>query len=122
MDPNYQSNIAFAEVASYPLEARTGDEWYASVIDDYAIEAIHPPELDASYYYVLQNIMLYQEFIDLRMSHRNYHVEEYAQGDTCAVDGKKRRIKIFYYCDSYAAYQSTYNEDVDHNGINQEER
>ena len=42
-------------------------------------------------------------------------------GDECAVDGKRRRIKVFYYCDSYAAYQSVDNDKVGENGLNDEE-
>ena len=49
------------------------------------------------------------------------HVEEYIDGDKCAVDGKHRRIKIFYYCDNYAAYQSIDNDNLRDNGLNEEE-
>ena len=58
----------------------------------------------------------------MKLSNRNIHVEEYSMGDICAVDGKQRRIKIFYYCDNYSAYQSVGNDDVDEIGLNMEER
>ena len=31
----------------------------------------------------------------------------------CAVGGKKRRLKLFYFCDEYAAYQGIQQEQVD---------
>ena len=73
--------------------------------------------------YIKDNIQLYQEILEtfspnnengLEPNQRNFHVEEYTDGDKCAVDGKRRRIKVFYYCDEYTAYQNlNKNEKVD---------
>jgi hypothetical protein len=36
----------------------------------------------------------------------------------CAVSGKKRRLKLFYFCDEYAAYQGMEREQIDElNGL-----
>ena len=48
----------------------------------------------------------------MKLTNRNLYVEEYDQGDVCVVNGQKRKIKVFYYCDHYAGYQATENDNV----------
>ena len=64
----------------------------------------HEPGNDAPLQYVRKNIEIYQLLLSIDLPHKNLYTEQYIDGDVCAVDGKKRRIKIFYYCDEYAAY------------------
>lgn len=47
-----------------------------------------------------------------------FYTEQYEAGDVCAVNGKPRRIKVFYYCDEFAGTQQIENEKLSRSGYN----
>ena len=111
----YQTGIIAIDISSFSLTGQKDDNSKSEEDEEFSNKQAAP------YDYVAHQIELYQEFVNIPESNRNVHVEEYLGGDECAVDGKKRRIKVFYYCDSYAAYQSIDNDNVGENGLNDEE-
>ena len=56
---------------------------------------------------------MYHRSIKGATTHRHYHEEDYDDGSVCAVTGQKRRLKMFYFCDEYAAYQGLDKEKTD---------
>lgn len=88
-----------------------------------AISQVSDPEIlsvdeSGSEDYISHHLRFYHLAIQNMETHRNYHEEEYVDGSKCVVTGQKRRLKMFYFCDEYAAHLNLENEKTDrHNGL-----
>jgi hypothetical protein len=97
------------------LEISLNQHYQAGVshVDSKIVES--GPDLKS---YLRNNTEIYRVSRNKTSTPKMFFSEQYETGDICAVTGKPRRIKVFYFCDEYAGTQQIENEKLSRSGYN----